>query len=87
MTEVMARRVAHNIAADIRGGEKVSGKRLSVTCIADAGDSAFYLSADPLLPPRNRLIHKKGRWAHWLKWAFEKWYMAKLRYPFLGLGR
>jgi sulfide:quinone oxidoreductase len=88
MTEAMAECAAHNIAVDVRGGAKKSGKRFSVTCIADAGDTAFYLSADPLLPPRNRLVYRKGKWAHWMKVAFEKYYMAHLRYrlPPLNFG-
>ncbi len=85
MTEAMALSVARNIAADIRGGVKAPGKRFSAICIADAGDTGFYLSADPFLPPRNRLVHKKGKWAHWLKKAFEKYYMARLRYRLPGL--
>jgi len=80
MTEKMAGIVAHNIAADIRGGEKVRGKDFSVMCIADAGDTAFLVAADPLFPPRDGLSHKKGIRFHWLKYAFEKYYMASLKY-------
>lgn len=88
MTEAMARTAAANIAADIKGGKKQKGKNFSVICIADAGDTGFYLSASPLLPPRNKLVHKKGIAAHWLKIAFEKYYMAHLRYglPSMDFG-
>jgi len=88
MTEVMAEVAAHNIAADIKGGSKRRGKDFDVVCIADAGDTAFYLSASPLLPPRNKLVHKKGKAAHFMKLAFEKYYMASLRYdlPSLDFG-
>lgn len=88
MTEAMARTAAANIAADIEGGKKQKGKNFSVICIADAGDTGFYLSASPLLPPRNKLVHKKGIAAHWLKIAFEKYYMAHLRYglPSMDFG-
>ncbi len=80
MTETMARRAAHNIAADIQGGLKVRGDDFGVICIADAGDTAFLVGASPLLPPRNRLIHKKGKMYHYLKGAFEHYYMAHVRY-------
>jgi sulfide:quinone oxidoreductase len=88
MTDAMAETAAHNIAADIKGGSKKRGKDFSVICIADAGDTGFYLSASPLLPPRNKLVHKKGKRAHYMKLAFEKYYMASLRYglPHLDFG-
>jgi len=88
MTEAMAKVAAHNIAVDIKGGSKKRGKDFDVICIADAGDSAIYLYASPLLPPRNELVHKKSRAAHYMKLAFEKYYMASLRYglPNLDFG-
>jgi sulfide:quinone oxidoreductase len=80
MTELMAQAAAHNIEAELRGGTKVDGLSLPVTCIADAGDTAFYLYADPFLPPRNKVIHKKGKWARYLKLVFEKYYLARIRH-------
>ena len=80
MTELMAQAAAHNIVAELRGGTKVDGLSLPVTCIADAGDTAFYLYADPFLPPRNKVIHKKGKWARYLKLVFEKYYLARIRH-------
>ncbi len=88
MTELMAAAAAHNIWADIGGGAKVDGLTLPATCIADAGDTAFYLYADPFLPPRNRVVHKKGRWARYLKLAFERYYLARIQHdlPSLHFG-
>ncbi len=80
MTELMARAAAQNIVANFKGGAKRDGLTLPVTCIADAGDTAFYLSADPFLPPRNKVVHKKGKWARYLKLAFEKYYLARVRH-------
>jgi sulfide:quinone oxidoreductase len=85
MTELMACAAAHNIAAELKGGAKVDGLSLPTTCIADAGDTAFYLSADPFLPPRNKVIHKKGKWARYLKLAFEKYYLARIRHDWPSL--
>jgi sulfide:quinone oxidoreductase len=85
MTELMAHAAAHNIAAELKGGTKVDGLSLPTTCIADAGDTAFYLSADPFLPPRNKVIHKKGKWARYLKLAFEKYYLARIRHDWPSL--
>lgn len=80
MTETMALRAAHNIAADIQGGSKVRGDDMSVLCIADAGDIGFLVGASPLQPPRNRLVHKKGMIYHYMKAAFELYYMAHIRH-------
>lgn len=80
MTDLMAQAAAHNIAADIIGGSKVDGLTLAASCIADAGDTAFWLYADPFLPPRNRVRQKRGKWAHYLKAAFERYYLARVRY-------
>jgi sulfide:quinone oxidoreductase len=88
MTEFMAQAVAHNIAADFSGGTKVDGLTIPSTCIADAGDTAFYMSADPFLPPRNKVSVKRGKWARYLKLSFERYYLARLRYnlPALHFG-
>jgi len=80
MTELMARVAARNIAAEFKGGEKVDGLSLPSTCISDAGDTAFYFSADPFLPPRNKVVAKRGKWARYLKLAFEKYYLARIRH-------
>ena len=80
MTELMAHAAAHNIAAEILGRPMVDGLSLPSLCIADAGDTAFYMSADPFLPPRNRAVTKRGKWAKYLKLAFERYYVARIRY-------
>lgn len=79
MSEEMAVRVATNIAADLGEGELVDGLTLPATCIADAGDTAFYIKADPFLPPRNVAVLRKGKWAHYMKGAFERYYLEKIK--------
>lgn len=88
MTELMAQAAARNIAAEFSGGGKIDGLTLSSTCIADAGDTAFYMSADPFLPPRNKVIVKRGKWARYLKLTFERYYLARIRrdLPSLDFG-
>ncbi|MCL5735235.1 MAG: FAD-dependent oxidoreductase [Actinobacteria bacterium] len=81
MTEEMASRAATNIAAEVTGrGQMVDGLLLPVICVADAGDIAMYISADPFLPPRNKVVLKRGRSYHYLKVAFERYYIQKIRY-------
>jgi len=88
MTELMARAAASNIVAEFRGGTKIDGLTQPSTCISDAGDTAFYFSADPFLPPRNKVIAKRGKWARYLKLAFERYYLARIRHdlPSLDFG-
>jgi sulfide:quinone oxidoreductase len=80
LSEAMARIAARNVAAEFAGGKKMDGLTLPITCIADAGDTAFYLSADPFLPPRNKIVTKRGKWARYMKIAFERYYLAKIRH-------
>jgi hypothetical protein len=35
--------------------------------------------ADPVIPPRNKVLYKEGRWAHWMKEIFEKYFMFKVK--------
>ncbi len=88
MTELMARAAARNVAAEFTGGAKVDGMTLPSTCIADAGDTAFYMFADPFLPPRNKVIVKRGKWARYLKLTFEQYYLARIRHdlPSMDFG-
>lgn len=88
MTELMAQAAARNIAAEFTGGVKVDGMTLPSTCIADAGDTAFYMFADPFLPPRNKVIVKRGKWARYLKLTFERYYLARIRHdlPSMDFG-
>jgi sulfide:quinone oxidoreductase len=88
MTELMAQAAARNIAAEFTGGLKVDRMTLPSTCIADAGDTAFYMSADPFLPPRNKVIVKRGKWARYLKLTFERYYLARIRHnlPSMDFG-
>lgn len=90
MTEEMATRAAANIAAEVTGsGELVDGLALPSTCVSDAGDIAFYIRADPFLPPRNVATLRRGAPYHYLKLAFERYYLEKMRrdLPSLHFGR
>jgi sulfide:quinone oxidoreductase len=79
MTDRMAQVAAYNIAVDITGGTKIDGLTLAATCIADAGDTAFWMAADPFLPPRHKARLARGKWARYLKVAFERYYLARIR--------
>ncbi|MGC8711439.1 MAG: NAD(P)/FAD-dependent oxidoreductase [Leptodesmis sp.] len=84
MTEEMVMAAAHNIALDLG---VISGQPIKPTlqaiCFADFGDSGALFLADPLLPDaaghRRRAFTTKGIWVSWMKTAFEKYFMAKMR--------
>jgi len=80
MTEEMAARAATNIAAEVTGsGDFVDGLHLPATCVSDAGDVAFYIRADPFLPPRNVAVLRRGARYHYVKVAFERYYLEKIK--------
>jgi sulfide:quinone oxidoreductase len=81
MTYTMAKIVAHNIKCDIKGGPKISlpVEDLGVTCLMDMGNTAALMIAKPALPPRQTVLLKKKRWVRWMKLAFERYFMAKVK--------
>ncbi len=80
MTVKMAQTAARTIASDIRGrGPVAPPYEMDVICIMDMGDTAAYLSARPLLPPRQELTLRKARWAKWMKIWLEKYFLFKMK--------
>ncbi len=78
MTEQMAAVAAHNIAADVEGGERLT-RDLWVDCIMDMGATAAHMRANPVRPPRNTANVSEGRHWLWAKRIFEKYYLWKGR--------
>ncbi|MDW8434212.1 MAG: FAD-dependent oxidoreductase [Aquificaceae bacterium] len=79
MIEQMALAVAHNIMNDIRNSTDRYAPELSAICIADMGADAMAFFADPVLPPRNTIIYKRGVMMHYIKSIFEKYFMWKVK--------
>jgi sulfide:quinone oxidoreductase len=89
MTEAMGLAVAHNIAVTL-GAIKNSLKTptLEVICLAEFGDTGIAYIAAPILPDpvtgkRRYSYAMRGRWVNWVKAAFEKYFLFKMK---LGLG-
>jgi len=80
MIEQMALAVAHNIVNDIRNNPDRYAPELSAICIADMGGDAMGFFASPVLPPRSTVLYKKAVWMHYLKSAFEKYFLWKVRH-------
>ncbi len=80
MSVKMAQTAARTIASDIRGKEPVVPPyEMDVICLMDMGDTAAYMSAKPLLPPRQELTLRKAKWAKWMKIWLEKYFLFKMK--------
>jgi sulfide:quinone oxidoreductase len=80
MTVKMAKTAAAAIAAEVTGKEAPSSYEMDVICLMDMGNVAAYMSAKPILPPRQSITLKKALWARWLKVAFERYFMRNMRH-------
>ena len=79
MIESMVKASVANIAATIAGKPPTATATWNAICLADLGDQAVAFVAMPQIPPRNVAWAKKGRWVHWSKVAFERYFLRKVR--------
>ncbi|RLJ71293.1 sulfide-quinone oxidoreductase [Hydrogenivirga caldilitoris] len=79
MIEGMAMAVALNIINDIHNSPDRYAPTLAAICIADMGKEAAGFIANPVIPPRAWVKTKKAKWVHYLKTAFEKYFLWKVR--------
>ncbi|MDX1915981.1 MAG: FAD/NAD(P)-binding oxidoreductase [Methylophilus sp.] len=79
MIESMVTALVHNIVADINGQVADTKATWNAICLADMGDTGAAFVALPQIPPRNANWIRKGRWVHWAKIAFEKYFIYKMK--------
>lgn len=79
MIESMVTAIVHNIKAEITGYPVASKASWNAFCLADLGDTGAAFVALPQIPPRNVTWFKKGKWVHWAKIAFEKYFLYKMK--------
>jgi sulfide:quinone oxidoreductase len=79
MIETMVSAIVKNIAADITGQPSTAKGSWDAICLADMGSTGAAFVAVPQIPPRNVNWFKKGRWVHWAKVAFEKYFIFKMK--------
>ncbi len=79
MIESMVSATAHNIAQILRGAEPSHEPTWNAFCLADFGDSGVAFLAQPQNPPRNKNWASEGKWVHWAKIGFEKYFLRKVR--------
>lgn len=79
MIETMVTAIVHNISAEIAGQPGTARGTWNAICLADMGDTGAAFVALPQIPPRNVNWIRKGRWVHWLKIAFEMYFIYKMK--------
>ena len=78
MIESMITAITHNIAADLAGRAADARATWNAICLADLGDDGVAFVALPQIPPRNLTWARRGKWVHFAKIAFEKYFMHKM---------
>ena len=79
MIETMASAVVDNLSALLDGEEPTKEATWNAVCLADFGDGGVAFVAEPEIPPRNLNWSSEGRWVHYAKIAFEKYFLRKVR--------
>ncbi|ACJ01266.1 NAD(P)/FAD-dependent oxidoreductase [Rhodospirillum centenum] len=79
MIESMVTATAENLRCLLRGRPAHSQATWNAVCLADFGDGGVAFVAQPQIPPRNVNWSSKGRWVHWAKIGFERYFMNKIR--------
>ena len=79
MIESMGLTTAKNIRAELDGKEPTEEATWNAFCLADFGDSGAAFVAMPQIPPRNTNWFGEGKWVHYAKVAFEKYFMYKIK--------
>jgi len=79
MIESMVTAVAHNIQHAIKGEKPEKVATWNAFCLADMGDTGAAFIALPQIPPRNVTWAKKGKWVHWAKAAFERYFIWNMK--------
>jgi sulfide:quinone oxidoreductase len=79
MIESMVAAAAANIGELLRGKEPSHEGTWNAFCLADFGNKGVAFLAQPQNPPRNLNWASEGKWVHWAKIGFEKYFMHKVR--------
>lgn len=79
MIETMVTTIVQNITAELAGKPADAKGTWNAFCLADMGDTGAAFIAIPQIPPRNASWMKKGKWVHYAKIAFEKYFIYKMK--------
>ncbi len=78
MIESMVTATAQNIAELMEGRPANFVATWNAVCLADFGDGGVAFFAQPQIPPRNLNWASKGKWVHYAKIGFEKYFLHKV---------
>src|SRR5690606_12141266 len=79
MIESMVSAIVHNVRANIEGSRADAEGTWNAICLADMGDTGAAFVALPQIPPRNVTWARKGKWVHWAKVLFEKYFIYRMK--------
>lgn len=79
MIESMVTAIVNNIKAELAGQTADAKATWNAFCLADLGNTGAAFIAVPQIPPRNITWFKEGKWVHWAKIAFEKYFLYKMK--------
>ena len=79
MIESMVTATALNIGQMLRGETPDHVATWNAICLADFGDDGIAFVAQPQIPPRNVNWSSSGKWVHFAKVGFEKYFMRKIK--------
>jgi len=79
MIESMMTAITENLEHVLKGEEPSKKGTWNAICLADMGDTGAAFVAIPQIPPRNVTWFKKGKWVHYGKIVFEKYFIRKMK--------
>ncbi len=79
MIETMATATVDNIKLALEGKPPASRATWNAICLADFGDGGVAFIALPQMPPRNVNWAASGKWVHFAKGAFERYFLTKVK--------
>jgi len=79
MIESMVTATVQNIVELLAGKEPTHTATWNAFFLADFGDRGVAFMALPQIPPRNTNWSGSGKWVHWAKVGFEKYYLRKIK--------
>ena len=79
MIESMVTATVQNISELLDGKDPTHTATWNAFCLADFGDRGVAFMAVPQIPPRNTNWSGSGKWVHWAKVGFEKYYLRKIK--------
>jgi len=79
MIESMVTATVQNMVEILGDREPTHHATWNAFCLADFGDRGVAFIALPQIPPRNTNWSGSGKWVHWAKIGFEKYYLRKIK--------